>query len=110
MPDQPNFTLPPYPEPPDLTMFNELTRRALYDHVRRVVWEEPFIEEGLSAEMLPRHAADYYELEVFHAFARWFAAWRNPEFDRELPLHLRYEMVRIKADPSTASGLMLHEV
>ena len=110
MPDREKFTLPPYPEPPDLTAFNETTRRAVYAHVRRVVWEEPFIEQGLSAEMMPRDAADYFELEVFHAFARWFAAWRNQELNRELPPYLRYEMVQIKSDPDAAGGLMLHGV
>jgi hypothetical protein len=110
MPDQSNFTLPPYPTPPDLTQFNETTRRALYDHVRRVVWEEPFIEEGLSAEMIPRHAADYFEMEVFQCYGRWMAAWRNDKVNTELHPYLRYEVVRIKADPEGPGGLMLHEV
>jgi len=115
MPDQPKLTPPgepPGPPPLDLTKFNETTRTYVWAHVYGVAFLEPYMEFGGFDSSLPhpRGEADRAELQIFWAFGRWFAAWRNEEIQCHLPPHLRFEVVQIKADPNADGGLMLHEV
>jgi len=112
MPDQDKFPTEPPEPPPNLAKFNETTRSAVYAHVYRVAFLDPYTDEvgyRTGAEF-PKDAAERAELQVFWAFGHWFAAWRDPELDQHLPLEHRWEVVQIKSDPDAAGGLMLHGV
>ena len=77
----------------DRTPYSEALRRALYDAVRQL--------------QLPEHS----EPVLLYAWGRWFAVWEDLGEDHShLPLHRRWEVVRIQSDPSRPEGIMLHEV
>src|SRR5688500_12797188 len=99
MPDLPELTLPgdPTEPPPNLSKFNETTRRAVYAHVFTVAFTDPYIEAAgfRSGAEFPKDAAERSELTVFWAFGRWFAAWRDHEMDQHLPLEHRWDFVQI---------------
>src|SRR5688572_18401788 len=76
VPDREKFTPPPDQDLPDLSKFNETTRRAVYRHVFTVAFSEPYMNDGglRSGAEFPKDAAERAELTVFWAFGRWFAA------------------------------------
>jgi hypothetical protein len=98
------------PQVPDLTVFTEATRRALYDLVAGIAFAPPPDDDPTEAPTLPDDP-DRAALLVFHAFERWFAVWSLPAAEAAtLPPCRRREMVRIQADPEAAGGVMLYEI
>jgi len=107
--------LPPLPvfgkaePPPDLSRFTEATRSAVHSHVFMFEFSTPFLMGTgwrYGAEF-PLDAAERTELTVFHAFGRWFAAWRDSEINPHLPLEHRWRLVQVKAAPT---GLTMEEI
>jgi hypothetical protein len=105
MPDAPE--LPPPDSLLDLSRFTEDTRRALYDLVLEIEFTEPWYAEVYKT---PRVAAERAGLEVFWAYGRWFATWRDLHAGADHPLDLQIEVVRIKEEPDSKHGIMFHGV
>lgn len=50
-------------------------------------------------------------LQVFHAYYRWFAAWRLPPKEAAgLPPEQRVQLKTVHDDPASEWGIVLHEV
>jgi hypothetical protein len=112
MPDRPNRT----PFPHSLNRYTEETRRALYAVV--AVHFSPTPEEIREAqrkeEWYPTYGPEEAGLRVFHAYGRWFAAWRRLEMmadpNHRLELYKRFEMLRVEKNCHLAEGLEFFEV
>jgi hypothetical protein len=92
----------------DLDRDTEQTRRDLYDLVVRMQFS-PIEGAGPDDYPGPSYTPDDAGLKVFRLFGRWFAAWTNLD-ETKSPEHRRIELVRIEAEPSSAFGVILHEV
>jgi len=112
LPKLPPLPVMEVPPPPDLSRFTEKTRDAVHSHVFKVRFSHPYMLTAgwRVGEEYPLHASERTELAVFHAFGRWFAAWRDSEVDKHLPLEHRWRVIRITAAPTAPGGLMLTEV
>jgi hypothetical protein len=60
----------------------------------------------------PTYSPDESQLTIFYAWGRWFAVWRDFDADGEdhLPFYRRWEVLRLRSDPSRPEGIMLHGV
>jgi hypothetical protein len=93
-----------YPSPLDLTRYNEIARRHLYNYLVDIQFAPKLGPEFTP----PLYTADEAGLMVFYVFGRWFAVWTNLEEPTYLPEHRRVELVRIQVAPD--GGIMLYEV
>ena len=100
MPDRPH-SIPDL----DTAHYSEALRRELYDIAARIVFD---------SDTAPDYTPDESDLTVFYIWGRWFASWRDWESESAaetpLPLSRAWQVVRLQNDPSTPSGVMLHEV
>ncbi|HWM91417.1 MAG TPA: hypothetical protein VN493_11690 [Thermoanaerobaculia bacterium] len=104
MPDSPQSI------PPDLdhAPVTEALRRVLYDAVVQLA----FPEHPDPDENAPTFSPDDGGLAVFNVWGRWFAIWRDIDAldDEHLPDSKVWQLVTLKADPSSPEGIVLHEV
>ncbi|HVT61220.1 MAG TPA: hypothetical protein VHR45_22850 [Thermoanaerobaculia bacterium] len=88
----------------DLTCFSERTRRALYEAVAAV----QFAPADPAEECWCSYTAEQAGLQVWHCWARWFAAWVYlEEVLSDVPADQVLAMVLITADPSQRFGISL---
>jgi hypothetical protein len=100
---------PSLPPGPDLEVFSETTRRALYDIVVAVHFTAP--AEVARGDWYPDYSPDEAGLVVHFLGGRWLAWWtRLEETASDLPESRRQALVRIQAAPGAPYGVAFHEV
>jgi hypothetical protein len=97
--------------PPDLDTapVTEALRRRLYDAAVQLAFVPDLKANG--PEELPGYSPDDGGFTVFYVWGRWFAVWFDLDSNEtDLPPSVRWQVVRLKADPSRPEGIIFSEV
>jgi hypothetical protein len=87
----------------------EALRRLLYDAAAQLAFVPDPKANG--PEELPGYSPDDGGFTVFHVWGRWFAVWFDLDSNEtDLPLAVRWQVVRLKSDSSRPEGIIFQEV
>ena len=114
MPDRRKSIPPRRPQPLDLAVYSEVTRRALYDLTVQVHFSptpEEIAHAKANDEWYEKYTAEECDLTVFYLFGRWIAVWKVWELETDNPSEAdSWEVLRIETSENHASGLAFYGV
>jgi hypothetical protein len=97
----------PAPTALDLTIYSDVTRRAIYHSVV----EQSFSRLLIEGEWCdPPGTADEAELQVLFLFGRWLATYRNLEAPEDAPENERRELLLVEPDSNLPEGFSFREI
>jgi hypothetical protein len=99
----------PIPQPLDLTLYSEATRRALYDLAVAEYFTARQEEDGEVLEP-PPYTPEQAGLEVLFLYGRWLVTWWKLEEPAEAPEGERRELLLIEPDPRGAGRIVYCEL
>ena len=99
--------LPPGTFAPDLTIYSEATRQAIY----RAMVQDSFTRQRIDDEWHdPPCTADEAELQVLFLFGRWLVTYRDREAPDSAPEHERRYLLLVEPDPGMPEGFSFREI
>jgi len=99
------------PQSIDLNRPTEALRRLIYDRVAELQWEaDADAATDPEAYQGPTFTPDEAGLTVYHFAGRWFAVWRDLDEPESATEEMRYQVLRVIANPEAPHGLGFEEV